>query len=202
MASLGKDRALSNDSSSKSDRSGSERASRSPKRRSRSRSEERDIRSDRVVDQLARLHICNFDESLRKSDLENAFSKYGKIDNVWLASYPPLFAFITFKNRDEASDALKEMDNTYIGRNKIKVAKAHPPRRSGDRGQSSRRPGSGRGGNYNDRSRYGRGGRSYGGGSSGGYARQGGSRYYGSAGENYRSGRGGGGRSLKTFLTS
>lgn len=49
--------------------------------------------------------------------------------------------------------------SSYIGRNKIKVAKAHPPRRSGDRGQSSRRPGSGRGGNYNDRSRYGRGGR-------------------------------------------
>lgn len=38
-----------------------------PRRRSRSRS------VDRAAEQLGRLHICNFDESLRKDDLKDAF---------------------------------------------------------------------------------------------------------------------------------
>lgn len=37
--------------------------------------------------------------------------KFGDIDNVWLASYPPLFAFVTFKAKEDAADALKEMNN-------------------------------------------------------------------------------------------
>uniref|UniRef100_A0A0N5AZR2 RRM domain-containing protein n=1 Tax=Syphacia muris TaxID=451379 RepID=A0A0N5AZR2_9BILA len=189
-----KDRSHSPDPKSDRTDNSSRSQSRSPRRRSRSRSSQRDDRSDRVAEQLARLHICNFDESLRKSDLEDAFSKYGKIDNVWLASYPPLFAFVTFKNRDEASDALKEMDNAYIGRNKIKVAKAHPPRRPGDRGPPHRF-GGGRGGFYEGGNRFGRGGRSYtgggysGSGSRGGYNRRvSSSRSYGGSSRNYRTG--------------
>uniref|UniRef100_A0A0M3HFR2 RRM domain-containing protein n=1 Tax=Ascaris lumbricoides TaxID=6252 RepID=A0A0M3HFR2_ASCLU len=79
-----------------------------PRRRSRSRS------TDRAADELGRLHICNFDDSLKKGDLEDAFKKFGSIHNVWLASYPPLFAFVTFKNKDEADEALREMDNAYV----------------------------------------------------------------------------------------
>ncbi|VDM49110.1 unnamed protein product [Toxocara canis] len=126
-----------------------------PRRRSRSRS------SERAADEFGRLHICNFDESLKKGDLEDAFKKYGSIHNVWLASYPPLFAFVTFKNKDEANDALKEMDNAYIGRNKIRVATAHPPRQPGDRPPR----------------RYGGGGGYGGGGYGGGGSRYGGGRY-------------------------
>lgn len=42
------------------------------------------------------------------------FSKFGDIDNVWLASYPPLFAFVTFKAKEDAVDALKEMNNACV----------------------------------------------------------------------------------------
>lgn len=42
------------------------------------------------------------------------FRKFGDIDNVWLASYPPLFAFVTFKAKGDADDALKEMNNTFV----------------------------------------------------------------------------------------
>ncbi|VDN52206.1 unnamed protein product [Dracunculus medinensis] len=173
-----------------SDRSGSRDRSESPRRRSRSRSTE-------IAEQLCRLHICNFDESIKKNDIEDAFSyvfysfnnklvaffsyqtnfdlkKFGEIDNIWLASYPPLFAFVTFKDKDDARDALKEMDNAYIGRNRIKVANAHPPRRPGER-RPPRRYG-GYGGFRGGGSRYG-GGPRYGG-RSGGY-RGGGPRYGG-----------------------
>lgn len=50
-----------------SDRSGSRDRSESPRRRSRSRSTE-------IAEQLCRLHICNFDESIKKNDIEDAFS--------------------------------------------------------------------------------------------------------------------------------
>lgn len=46
--------------------------------------------------------------------LVKLFRKFGDIDNVWLASYPPLFAFVTFKAKEDAADALKEMNNAYV----------------------------------------------------------------------------------------
>uniref|UniRef100_A0A0R3RWF4 RRM domain-containing protein n=1 Tax=Elaeophora elaphi TaxID=1147741 RepID=A0A0R3RWF4_9BILA len=162
----------------------------SDRHRSKSHSPRRSV--DHAAEQLGRLHICNFDESLRKDDLKDAFGKFGDIDNVWLASYPPLFAFVTFKAKEDAADALKEMNNAYIGRNKIKVATAHPPRKPGERGPSRRYGGGYRGGG-GPRAYGGYGGRGggYGGGGYGG--RSGGSRSYGGGGgyrSSYSSGNG------------
>ncbi|VDN24954.1 unnamed protein product [Gongylonema pulchrum] len=135
--------------------------------------------------------------------------KFGDIENVWLATYPPLFAFVTFKTKEDADDALKEMNNAYIGRNRIKVATAHPPRKPGDRGPVRRYSG---GGGY----RGGGGPRSYGGGYGGGYssrggggggygggygARSGGSRSYGGGG-GYRSSYSNGGGDRSTHCLS
>nr|CDQ00394.1 Bm10912, isoform b [Brugia malayi] len=178
MSSSGSDRHRSKSHSPRSERSDS-RSNTPPRRRSRSRS------VDRAAEQLGRLHICNFDESLRKDDLKDAFGKFGDIDNVWLASYPPLFAFVTFKAKEDAVDALKEMNNAYIGRNKIKVATAHPPRKPGERGPPRRYGGGGYRGGGGPRSYggYGSRGGGYGGGGYGG--RSGSSRSYGGGG--YRS---------------
>ncbi|KAM3726864.1 Serine/arginine-rich splicing factor [Dirofilaria immitis] len=177
MSSSGSDRHRSKSHSPRSERSDS-RSNSPPRRRSRSRS------VDQAAEQLGRLHICNFDESLRKDDLKDAFGKFGDIDNVWLASYPPLFAFVTFKAKEDAADALKEMNNAYIGRNRIKVATAHPPRKPGERGPPRRYGGGGYRGGGGPRSYggYGRGG-GYGGGGYGG--RSGNPRSYGGGG--YRS---------------
>uniref|UniRef100_A0A8R1XYJ6 RRM domain-containing protein n=1 Tax=Onchocerca volvulus TaxID=6282 RepID=A0A8R1XYJ6_ONCVO len=187
MSSSGSDRHRSKSHSPRSERSDS-RSNSPPRRRSRSRS------VDHAAEQLGRLHICNFDESLRKDDLKDAFGKFGDIDNVWLASYPPLFAFVTFKAKEDAADALKEMNNAYIGRNKIKVATAHPPRKQGERGPPRRYGGGGYRGGGGPRSYGGYGGRGggYGGGGYGG--RSGNSRSYGGGGyrSNY-SGSGNGG---------
>lgn len=40
-----------------------------------------------------------------------SFRKYGKIDDLWLASYPPFYAFITFKSTSDAEKAIKKMND-------------------------------------------------------------------------------------------
>ncbi|MFH4975006.1 hypothetical protein AB6A40_001715 [Gnathostoma spinigerum] len=188
MSNSDSDREKSRSMSPKSDRD-SRDGSPSDRKRSRSRS------ADHLTSSFTRLHVCNFDESIKKGDLEEAFSRYGSLDSVWIASYPPLFAFITFKSKNDASDALKQLDNSYIGKNRIKVAQAYPPRRQGDRG-ARRYSGSrysGGGGRYPQRS-YGRGG-----GYSGSYG--GGSRFssgYGGSGDRYYGGSSGGRESGST----
>lgn len=45
-----------------------------------------------------------------KQDVEDAFSYYGPIRNVWVARNPPGFAFVEFEDVRDAEDAVKEVD--------------------------------------------------------------------------------------------
>jgi arginine/serine-rich splicing factor 7 len=65
---------------------------------------------DRSNTDLCRVHIADLTEKVTKSDIEKSFGKYGEIEEVWMAKNPPCFAFVVFKNKDDASDAIKEMD--------------------------------------------------------------------------------------------
>ncbi|VDK67528.1 unnamed protein product [Anisakis simplex] len=94
-------------SSSSSSRSSSKSKSRS---RSRSRSRSKTYSPDR--NEEGRLHVTNIDETVRAKDLEEAFGRFGKIIDIWVASYPPLFAFVVFKSRSEADQALAAINNT------------------------------------------------------------------------------------------
>lgn len=38
--------------------------------------------------------------------------RFGKLSEVWVASYPPLFAFVVFKNKSDANEALAALNNT------------------------------------------------------------------------------------------
>lgn len=33
---------------------------------------------------------------------------------MWVASYPPLFAFVVFKNKSDANEALAALNNTFV----------------------------------------------------------------------------------------
>ncbi|VDN51427.1 unnamed protein product [Dracunculus medinensis] len=95
--------------------SASSRASRRSRSRSRSRSKSRSrsrtYSPDRGMEE-GRLHVANIDESIRPRDLEEAFGRYGKLNEVWVASYPPLFAFVVFKSKTDANEALNALNNT------------------------------------------------------------------------------------------
>ena len=53
-------------------------------------------------------------ESIEEKDLEDAFSKYGRIEKIWVARKPPGFAFIDFDDQRDAEDAVEEMNGKYV----------------------------------------------------------------------------------------
>ncbi|KAJ1372326.1 hypothetical protein KIN20_034460 [Parelaphostrongylus tenuis] len=141
-----KERKSRRDSRSKS-RSRSRSSSRSRSRsasRSRSRSRGRERRrsrrsrsrsrtyspipssSRRVVN--GRIHVSDLTASISKRDLEKAFEKFGKVVDIWLASYHPFYAFITYKRDEDAEEAIRKMNDSYIRRQRIRVAHALPRR--------------------------------------------------------------------------
>lgn len=118
-------------------------SSRSPNRRQRSRSGDRYRRDDydrrdrdrdrrrsrdRSYDDTdyCRLHIADLTNKVSQYDLEKAFSKFGELKEVWMAKNPPCFAFVVFKNREDATAALKEMDQRTVSSCRIRVTLAKP----------------------------------------------------------------------------
>ena len=65
---------------------------------------------DRSNTDLCRVHIADLTEKVTKSDIEKSMGKFGEIEEVWMAKNPPCFAFVVFKNKEDAGDAIKEMD--------------------------------------------------------------------------------------------
>ena len=46
--------------------------------------------------------------------LQDAFSKYGPVRNVWVARRPPGFAFVEMEDPRDADDAVRGLDGTRI----------------------------------------------------------------------------------------
>ncbi|VDK84939.1 unnamed protein product [Onchocerca ochengi] len=67
-------------------------------------------------------------------ELEEAFSKYGRIKKVWLARRPPGFAFVEFEDSRDAEDAVKGLDGTRICGVRPRVEFSHGGSRRGGRG--------------------------------------------------------------------
>lgn len=65
---------------------------------------------DEDIDQC-RIHVADLTNTVTQYDIEKAFMKFGDIKEVWMAKNPPCFAFVVFKNKEDAAEAVKEMDN-------------------------------------------------------------------------------------------
>jgi len=108
----------------------------------RNRSQDRERRHDRGRDysrdrdnseekrmaeqDKCRIHVADLADNVTQYDIEKAFMKFGEISEVWMAKNPPCFAFCVFKNKNDAAEAVREMDNKVIGNNRCKVTFARP----------------------------------------------------------------------------
>lgn len=57
-----------------------------------------------------RLHLSDLAMGISRREIEKLFRPYGPLNEVWVASNPPCFAFINFRHRADGERALKEVD--------------------------------------------------------------------------------------------
>jgi len=157
-----------------------------------------------------RIYVGGLDYGAETRDLEDAFSKYGRVEDAHIVidketDRPRGFAFVTFSSSAEAADAVEGCTDMEILGRRVNVALSRPSGGGGGGGGFRGSRGGGRGGgrdygnsdrSYQSRDRDGgsggyRGRSSRGGG--GGY-RGGSSSYRGGGGSYGGSGGGGGGR--------
>ncbi len=73
-----------------------------------------------------RVHIADLGINCSQKDLERQFNKFGETRELWLARYPPCFAFIVYKHKSDAEKAIKEMDGRVVCSSRVRVTWAKP----------------------------------------------------------------------------
>ncbi|XP_032455121.1 serine/arginine-rich splicing factor 7 isoform X3 [Nasonia vitripennis] len=88
-----------------------------------------------------KVYVGDLGNSATKQELEDAFSHYGPLKNVWVARNPPGFAFVEFEDARDAEDAVKALDGRTVCGRRARVELSNGER-SRDRG-GARRGGAG-----------------------------------------------------------
>ncbi|KAG7204898.1 hypothetical protein KM043_005294 [Ampulex compressa] len=60
-----------------------------------------------------KVYVGDLGSSATKQELEDAFSHYGPLRNVWVARNPPGFAFVEFEDARDAEDARQGFFETW-----------------------------------------------------------------------------------------
>lgn len=92
-----------------------------------------------------RVYVGNLTDKVKKEQLDEEFSRFGKLNSVWIAHNPPGFAFIEFANKNEAESACDSLNGQELLGSKLRVEISKGRSRPGGRG------GRGGGGRFNDR---------------------------------------------------
>jgi len=83
-----------------------------------------------------RVHVSPLNPRTSRRDIEKIFSKYGTINEVWMATNPPCFAFVNFKHRADAEDAIQGVDGKMIDESRVGLSFARKRTVGGRRGGS------------------------------------------------------------------
>ncbi|GFG36970.1 hypothetical protein Cfor_05391 [Coptotermes formosanus] len=102
-------------------------------RRSRSRSYGSSRSGSADDEDGVRLHVADLGMGVSKRELQHVFDKYGPLREIWVAKSPPCFAFVVFREKDDAEDAVKATDGMTLCGSRIRVTFARP--RTRGRGQ-------------------------------------------------------------------
>ncbi|CAH0475419.1 unnamed protein product [Peronospora belbahrii] len=72
---------------------------------------------------MARVFVGNLPEDVHERDLSDKFDRYGRITcvRIKIPTRPPPFAFITYENEQDASDAVRAMNNALFGGSRLRV---------------------------------------------------------------------------------
>ncbi|XP_070498005.1 RNA-binding protein 1-like isoform X1 [Chironomus tepperi] len=98
----------------------------------------------REWDLTCKVYVGNLDQRATKHQIEDIFSKYGPLRNVWVARNPPGFAFVEYEDNRDAEDAVRNLDGSRACGSRIRVEMSngrtrHDGRRGGgDRGDRRR----------------------------------------------------------------
>eukprot|EP00088_Acartia_fossae_P044307 TRINITY_DN46994_c0_g1_i1.p1 TRINITY_DN46994_c0_g1~~TRINITY_DN46994_c0_g1_i1.p1 ORF type:complete len:150 (-),score=22.91 TRINITY_DN46994_c0_g1_i1:155-604(-) len=80
-----------------------------------------------------KIYIGGLSASAERYDLEDAFSKYGPVRNVWVARRPPGFGFVEMEDPRDAQDAARSLDGGRIAGNRVRVEMSNGKSRDRDR---------------------------------------------------------------------
>ncbi|XP_046996427.1 RNA-binding protein 1-like [Schistocerca americana] len=72
-------------------------------------------------DLSCKVFVGNLGSSASKYEIESAFSKYGRLRDVWLARNPPGFAFVQFEDPRDAEDAVRGLDGIRMCGSRVRV---------------------------------------------------------------------------------
>jgi len=114
-----------------------------------------------------RVYVGNLNDTVKKEDLEDEFTKYGKLNSVWVALNPPGFAFVEFSSEEDAEQACDSLNGQECLGSTLKVEISRPRRNQG--GGGGRFGGGGGGGRFGGGGGGGRFGGSGGGRGGGGF---------------------------------
>lgn len=78
-----------------------------------------------------RLHLSDLAMGVSRREIEKLFRPYGPLNEVWVASNPPCFAFINFRHRADGERALKEVDGKVVGGSRVGLSWARPRNQGG-----------------------------------------------------------------------
>ncbi|KAA0201412.1 hypothetical protein HAZT_HAZT002938 [Hyalella azteca] len=59
-----------------------------------------------------KVYVGDLGSMASRQHLEDAFSYYGRLTNVWVARNPPGFAFVEFEDPRDADDAVRALDGS------------------------------------------------------------------------------------------
>ena len=56
-----------------------------------------------------------------RREIERTFEKFGPLFEVWLARSPPCFAFVVYRHKEDAEDAVREMNGRFVSWNQVRL---------------------------------------------------------------------------------
>lgn len=68
-----------------------------------------------------KVYVGDLGSNASQTELEDAFSYYGPLKNVWLARNPPGFAFVEFEDPRDARDSVRGLDGRRVCNRRITV---------------------------------------------------------------------------------